>query len=122
MYTRITRNMINREYDKNTNVFTFSYCEIQYILSTLNVKKSGYNCGLYGWNYDVYELEYKGIKICLVTGYRPYNARRLNYKIVAKYDSKCLEYAMERDYKRAKATANSFIRILYKEVIKKYYK
>lgn len=50
------------------------YCEIQDIEN--KGRRIGYNAGVYGWNYDLYEFivntEYADLKrIYIITGYRP---------------------------------------------------
>ena len=46
------------------------YCDLQYLLNF--EKPKAYTCGVYGWNYDVYEIE--GVAICI--GYRGMPGRR----------------------------------------------
>ena len=46
------------------NPRTVGYCDLQYLLT--NHSPNAYTCGVYGWNFDVYDLD--GITIC--TGYR----------------------------------------------------
>lgn len=46
------------------------YCDLQYLLNFESPK--AYTSGIYGWNYDVYEIE--GVLIC--TGYRGMPGRR----------------------------------------------
>ena len=40
------------------------YCDLQFLLT--NHRPNAYTCGVYGWNFDVYEVY--GVTIC--TGYR----------------------------------------------------
>lgn len=47
-----------------TNVRSAGYCELQSLLK--NHEPTAYTCGIYGWNFDVYEVY--GVTIC--TGYR----------------------------------------------------
>lgn len=63
MKVKITRNDINTNFVK---VYSVSYCGAQSLLSTL--EPFGYNAGVYGWNYDAYNM---GNGICITTGYRP---------------------------------------------------
>lgn len=46
------------------NIRRAGYCELQHLLR--GTQPVAYTCGIYGWNYDVYEVH--GITIC--TGYR----------------------------------------------------
>lgn len=47
------------------------YCDLQYLLT--NHDPVAYTCGVYGWNFDVYEVY--GLTIC--TGYRGMVGERL---------------------------------------------
>lgn len=44
-----------------------------------------FNCGIYGWNYDVYELD---CDTCLITGYRNQTGIKIPYKLEEKYKKK----------------------------------
>ena len=46
------------------NPRSVGYCDLQYLLT--NHSPIAYTCGVYGWNFDVYEVY--GVTIC--TGYR----------------------------------------------------
>lgn len=46
------------------NPRSVGYCDLQHLLT--NHSPNAYTCGVYGWNFDVYNLD--GITIC--TGYR----------------------------------------------------
>lgn len=65
MKIKMTRKDIEQGYDK---VYCLGYCEAQYLLR--GAREIGYNCGLYGWNYDVYEIEHNGEMVAVCTGYR----------------------------------------------------
>lgn len=54
------------------NTVSVGYCELQTLLS--NHAPVAYTCGVYGWNFDVYEVY--GLTIC--TGYRGMVGRRAN--------------------------------------------
>jgi hypothetical protein len=54
----------------NTNIISAGYCELAYLLT--NHSPLAYTCGIYGWNFDVYEVY--GLTIC--TGYRNMPGRR----------------------------------------------
>ncbi len=46
------------------NPYSAGYCDLQYLLN--NHSPIAYTCGVYGWNFDVYDVY--GVTIC--TGYR----------------------------------------------------
>ena len=53
------------------NLRSAGYCDLQYLLT--NHSPVAYTCGVYGWNFDVYEVY--GLTIC--TGYRGMPGERL---------------------------------------------
>ena len=59
------------------------YCALQHLLHYVN--PVAYTCGVYGWNFDVYEL--KGY-ITITTGYRGMVGKQIDYDICKKYDVK----------------------------------
>lgn len=76
---KVTRNDINKE-----NTIALSYCQCQAVLAMFGGEyKIGYNAGVYGWNYDLYEVN--GVSI--VTGYHvpyyKYNNQELKKKLIA---------------------------------------
>lgn len=56
---RMTRNDL-----RGSDCIAVGYCELGYLLRYKNAV--GYNCGVYGWNYDIYDFDDKVI----TTGYR----------------------------------------------------
>ena len=54
-----------------TNLRSAGYCDLQYLLTNHN--PVAYTSGVYGWNFDVYEVH--GLTIC--TGYRGMPGKRL---------------------------------------------
>lgn len=53
------------------NIKCAGFCELQNLLS--NHHPTAYTCGVYGWNFDVYDVY--GVTIC--TGYRKMPGERL---------------------------------------------
>lgn len=74
----LTRKDVNRMY---TKVLRVGYGDLQYLLREF--KKIGYNSGLYGWNWDAYEIDND---TCIVTGYRNLTGERLDDKIIDKFN------------------------------------
>lgn len=61
----ITKNDIKRQY---RIIIRVGYCDLYHL--TKRLRKVGYNAGIYGWNYDVFELDYN---TCIITGYRAFD-------------------------------------------------
>lgn len=53
------------------NIKSAGFCDLQHLLK--NHEPTAYACGVYGWNFDVYEVY--GVTIC--TGYRGMPGERL---------------------------------------------
>lgn len=58
--------------NSSANIVCAGYCDLSYLLH--NHSPIAYTCGVYGWNFDVYEID--GLTIC--TGYRGMPGRRAN--------------------------------------------
>lgn len=74
----------------STNIVCAGYCDLQILLH--NHSAIAYTCGVYGWNFDVYEVY--GLTIC--TGYRGMPGRRANN--IGEYERKAR--TIMDDYKR----------------------
>lgn len=61
-------------------IVSAGYCDLQYLLRTR--EPIAYTCGVYGWNFDVYEID--GLTIC--TGYRGMVGPRANN--IREYEAK----------------------------------
>lgn len=81
----ITRNDIYRQYK---HIYKTGYCTLQNTLKSFVPKY--YNSGVYGWNYDVYEID---PWTCIITGYNPcVQGKELNY-----LDCEELEHIAEKE-------------------------
>jgi hypothetical protein len=58
------------------------YCDLYYLLCYKNAY--GFNCGVYGWNYDAYMHDGVGIN----TGYRGMIGKKVDYKLTNLYNEK----------------------------------
>lgn len=65
-------------------IISAGYCDLQTLLSY--ERPIAYNCGYYGWNYDVYEFN----GIAIATGYRsmPSKNSKADYKLIREYEQK----------------------------------
>ena len=62
-------------------VFYCGYCDLQYIMR--GAEPTYYNCGVYGWNCDIYC--HFGKDIAITTGYRNMTGRRIPDELIKKY-------------------------------------
>ena len=82
MKHKTTAAAIRKNYSKNY-ILNIGYCNAQNLLRYEN--PTAYTCGVYGWNFDLYEVD--GIAIC--TGYRGVPASRdFDFEILQKYEDK----------------------------------
>ena len=96
----------DRELRDGYFVIALGYCDAQHVLTYQGARY--YNYGVYGWRYDVYELDYN-LAIC--TGYQPIKSipekiNRLAVEIIEKYDQKAgalnsRDYKSYENYRRA---------------------
>ena len=68
MKIRTTKKELNQNYNY---IVRGGYCEFQNLLRTPKAREMFYACGVYGWNWDAYEIEASdGSRVCVCTGYR----------------------------------------------------
>ena len=67
----------------SVNVRCAGYCDLAYLLR--NHSPIAYTCGVYGWNFDIFEVY--GVTIC--TGYRNMPGKRLDG--IREYEKKARE-------------------------------
>lgn len=83
---KITRKQVNMY----KNIICVPYCDLWYLLYFRN--KTGYNSGVYGWNYDFYHIN---LNTCIVTGYRPFGNIK-NYDLCDEYNEKAKNIIEDR--------------------------
>ena len=76
--------------ENSTNIIAVGYCGAAHLLR--GIEPRAYTCGVYGWNFDIYEVH--GLTIC--TGYRGMPGR--NAKNLDEYERKAREIC--EDYYR----------------------
>lgn len=62
------------------NTFKCGYCALQHLLTYRN--PVAYTCGVYGWNFDVYEV----YGVTITTGYRGMVGKQIDYDKVRLYE------------------------------------
>lgn len=94
MKTKTTIKSIRNSYK---NIYYCGYCDLQDIMRYR--EPNFYNCGVYGWNCDIYVNFMKDIAI--TTGYRNMTGKRIPTELIEKYsktaknimaDSKCAKF------------------------------
>lgn len=96
MKTKITKKAIMGAY---RNVIKVGYCDMQDALKWR--EPNFYTAGVYGWNSDVYVIDYDTV---IVTGYRPFGNMELPREVIetlnkcAKSITRYLNYDLARIY------------------------
>ena len=75
--------------NSTNNLRYAGYCDLSFLLN--NHEPTAYTCGVYGWNFDIYEVY--GLTIC--TGYRNMSGERLQK--VSEYEQKAREIMANYD-------------------------
>ena len=76
---KVTRNEINKN-----NMVALGYCQCQTILNLFGYDyKIGYNSGVYGWNYDLYNINGVNIVTGYNTPYTQYSNKEIKNKLIA---------------------------------------
>jgi hypothetical protein len=96
MKTKITKKAIMNAY---RNVIKVGYCDMQDALKWC--EPNFYTAGVYGWNSDVYVIDYDTV---IVTGYRPFGNVELSREVIdtlnkcAKSITRYLNYDLAKTY------------------------
>lgn len=113
MKVKVTKKEIRENYK---NVISVGYCQLQYLLRGKN--PNFYTSGIYGWNSDIYEINYN---TCLVTGYSPFGNIEIERNTIQKYEEKarkiCCDYSLdwEQQTKKLDKLLDKFINEVVKE-------
>lgn len=79
----------------SSNIVSVGYCDLQTLLRYHS--PIAYTCGVYGWNFDVYEIH--GLTIC--TGYRGMPGRTASN--IRKYEQAARDALERLDWREAEA-------------------
>lgn len=80
MKIKATRKMIKNNY---SNIINVGYANLQHLFFYDTSKY--YNCGVYGWNWDGYELDEN---TCIITGYRNTLGDSIDINYIQEIDNK----------------------------------
>lgn len=89
------------------------YCDLQYLLMYKNAY--GYNCGVYGWNFDSYYIN----GIVINTGYRSMVGNKVDYKLINEYNEKArtLQDKQNLTYNQKKAFTERLLQNFIKKAL-----
>lgn len=96
------------------NIISVGYCDLSHLLSSKDA--DFYTCGVYGWNADIYKINYNTV---IVTGYRPFGNIHASYKgITKKYNEKARKiYNSDRSYESKKKSISKLLEKFIKECL-----
>lgn len=103
---KVTRKDINKK-----NMVALGYCQIQHTLNFFGEDyKVGYNAGIYGWNYDLYNIN----RISIVTGYNvpycQYSNKGMKEKLIA-FENKLSKCTLEEYRENKESWKKEFLEI-----------
>lgn len=94
-------------------LYKVGYCELQTLLRYNN--PVAYTSGIYGWNFDLYDID--GVGIC--TGYRGMAGQRIDYELTKKYEDAAQKIAYGADdYETKKQKIEDLQKQFIKELLK----
>ena len=76
--------------ESGRKIFKIPYCRLQYLLQYK--APIAYNCDIFGWRYDVYDLN----SFVITTGYQPIG-NTLDYALIKRYDNKARDLSRKED-------------------------
>lgn len=82
--TKLTRKDVTNMY--GGYVFRCGYCDLHYIMN--GVERTGYNSGIYGWNWDCFTVN----GVAITTGYRNMVGKAIPFEIIEKYTKIARDY------------------------------
>jgi len=83
MKYKTTAKAVKSEY---RHIISVIYCDAQHLLS----KRYPVACasGIYGWNFDVYDVSDIVPGACICTGYRPPKGSEYDFKLLSDYETR----------------------------------
>lgn len=99
MKTKTTKRAIMHAYE---NVIKVDYCDLQDALKWR--EPNFYTAGIYGWNSDVYVIDYGTV---IVTGYRPFGNIELPREVINTLNKCAVSITHYLDYDMAKIYLNN---------------
>lgn len=111
MKFRTTQKAIRDGYAK---IYRCGYCDLQNLFRRTSA--TAYTCGVYGWNFDLYDID----GVAITTGYRGMIGERIPSELIQKYENKAKK-AIEKanfDYKNTKANLDRLIIKFIEELTK----
>ena len=102
MKYKTTKKAVNDGYTKK---IIFGYCEGHYLLKGCD--PIGYTCGVYGWNADIYHINWN---TAIITGFRPFGNIKPNYKLLEDYNERARqEQEKAKSWTEAKNKTNELL-------------
>ena len=114
MKLKTTRKEIKNKVASNY-IWQVGYCDMQHLLCYKN--PIAYTSGVYGWNFDLYEVE----GVYFTTGYRNMLVKQVDYELLRKYEEQASEIINSWG-KYSTEEKKLLVNNLLKEFIKEHYK
>lgn len=98
---------LKANFPENSSI-AISYCNLQTLLRVANVKPFAYTAGVYGWNFDAYDVD----DVLLTTGYRGTFGKRASYELCHKFELAAREIEKKYDFEHLDAAEKAGKRLL----------
>lgn len=105
--------------ERYSKVLRCGYCDLQKIMRFENPVY--YNCGVYGWNCDIF-VDFKN-DIAITTGYRNMRGESIDSAIIDKYNQKADQIESQFDWTKYEEKKQAFYELVeefYKELAERY--
>lgn len=111
MKIKVTKKYINERFGNRT--IKIRYCQLQNLLEEFQRPTYYIASKNYGWQCDVYIVDYDGVAYAIVTGYTPFGAIEPDSDLVREFNRKAgqLDYFLEKDN-----LLNEFMKTVTREV------
>lgn len=97
MKIKTTIKELKNNFPKNSRI-AIGYCNLQALLRVANVKPFAYTSGVYGWNFDAFDVD----GVLLTTGYRPLG-KSPSYELCCKFEIAAREIEKKYDFEHLDA-------------------
>lgn len=104
-YGEMKEKDIRANYNYGTKTIACGYCSMQNLLHYRS--RVGYTCGIYGWNFDVYNIN----GTIITTGYRRMIGKTVDYALLKEYETAAEKIINDRalDYEAKKRQVDALL-------------
>lgn len=98
MKIKTTIKALKNNFPENSCI-AIGYCNLQALLRVANIKPFAYTSGVYGWNFDAFDVD----GVLLTTGYRGMFGKNPSYELCCKFEIAAREIEKKYDFEHLDA-------------------